>query len=313
MELHSKIYVAGHRGLVGSAIVHNLTEQGYTNILTRTSKELDLRRQADVERFFEQERPEYVFDAAAKVGGIYANNTYRADFLYENLAIQNNVMHSAYQFGAKKLLFLGSSCIYPKFAPQPLREDSLLTGLLEPTNEPYAIAKIAGIKLCEALRDQYGFRAISCMPTNLYGPNDNFDLQTSHVMPALMRKFIEAKETGAKTVTAWGTGSPLREFLHSYDAADAMIFLMKNYEGRDFVNIGTGKDMSIKALTELVAEIVGFTGSIEWDTTKPDGTPRKLMDVTRLHALGWQHKISLREGITQVVTWYLKQRAGSAK
>jgi GDP-L-fucose synthase len=222
-------------------------------------------------------------------------------------------MHSAYQFGAKKLLFLGSSCIYPKFAPQPLREDSLLTGLLEPTNEPYAIAKIAGIKLCEALRDQYGFRAISCMPTNLYGPNDNFDLQTSHVMPALMRKFIEAKETGAKTVTAWGTGSPLREFLHSYDAADAMIFLMKNYEGRDFVNIGTGKDMSIKALTELVAEIVGFTGSIEWDTTKPDGTPRKLMDVTRLHALGWQHKISLREGITQVVTWYLKQRAGSAK
>jgi GDP-L-fucose synthase len=313
MELHSNIYVAGHRGLVGSAIVHKLTEQGYTNILTRTSKELDLRRQADVERFFEQERPEYVFDAAAKVGGIYANNTYRADFLYENLAIQNNVMHSAYQFGAKKLLFLGSSCIYPKFAPQPLREDSLLTGLLEPTNEPYAIAKIAGIKLCEALRDQYGFRAISCMPTNLYGPNDNFDLQTSHVMPALMRKFIEAKESGASVVTAWGTGSPLREFLHSYDAADAMIFLMKNYEGRDFVNIGTGKDMSIKALTELVAEIVGFTGTIEWDTTKPDGTPRKLMDVERLHTLGWQHTISLREGITQVVEWYFAQRAGSAK
>jgi GDP-L-fucose synthase len=308
MELHNKIYVAGHRGLVGSAIVYKLTEQGYTNILTRTSKELDLRRQADVEQFFEQERPEYVFDAAAKVGGIYANNTYRADFLYENLAIQNNVMNSAYQCGAKKLLFLGSSCIYPKFAPQPLREDSLLTGLLEPTNEPYAIAKIAGIKLCEALRDQYGFRAISCMPTNLYGPNDNFDLQTSHVMPALIRKFIEAKETGASTVTAWGTGSPLREFLHSYDAADAMIFLMKTYEGRDFVNIGTGKDMSIKALTELVAEIVGFVGTIEWDTTKPDGTPRKLMDVQRLHALGWQHTISLREGITQAVAWYLAQR-----
>jgi GDP-L-fucose synthase len=311
MELHSKIYVAGHRGLVGSAIVHKLVEQGFTNILTRTSKELDLRRQSDVERFFEQERPEYVFDAAAKVGGIYANNTYRADFLYENLAIQNNVMNSAYQFGAKKLLFLGSSCIYPKLAPQPLREDSLLTGLLEPTNEPYAIAKIAGIKLCEALYDQYGFRAISCMPTNLYGPNDNFDLQTSHVMPALIRKFIEAKEAGANIVTAWGTGSPLREFLHSYDAADAMIFLMKNYEGRDFVNIGTGKDMSIKALTELVAEIVGFTGRIEWDTTKPDGTPRKLMDVQRLHALGWQHTISLRDGIEQAVTWYLASRATS--
>lgn len=311
MELHSKIYVAGHRGLVGSAIVHKLAEQGFTNILTRTSKELDLRRQSDVERFFEQERPEYVFDAAAKVGGIYANNTYRADFLYENLAIQNNVMNSAYQCGAKKLLFLGSSCIYPKLAPQPLREDSLLTGLLEPTNEPYAIAKIAGIKLCEALYDQYGFRAISCMPTNLYGPHDNFDLQTSHVMPALIRKFIEAKESGANVVTAWGTGSPLREFLHSYDAADAMIFLMKNYEGRDFVNIGTGKDMSIKALTELVAEIVGFTGRIEWDTSKPDGTPRKLMDVQRLHALGWQHKISLRDGIEQSVAWYLASRTAS--
>lgn len=309
MELNSKIYVAGHRGLVGSAIVVRLGEQGYTNIITRTSKELDLRRQADVERFFEQERPEYVFDAAAKVGGIYANNTYRADFLYENLEIQNNVIHSAYRFGAKKLLFLGSSCIYPKLAPQPLREDSLLTGLLEPTNEPYAIAKIAGIKLCETLYDQYGFRAISCMPTNLYGPNDNFDLQNSHVMPALIRKFVEAKERGDAAVTAWGTGAPLREFLHSHDAADAMIFLMKNYEGRDFLNIGTGKDMSIKALTELVAEIVGFTGKIEWDTSKPDGTPRKLMDVERLHALGWQHSISLRDGITQVVAWYLKERA----
>jgi GDP-L-fucose synthase len=309
MELNSKIYVAGHRGLVGSAIVVRLQEQGYSNIITRTSKELDLRRQADVERFFEQERPEYVFDAAAKVGGIYANNTYRADFLYENLEIQNNVIHSAYRFGAKKLLFLGSSCIYPKLAPQPLREDSLLTGLLEPTNEPYAIAKIAGIKLCETLYDQYGFRAISCMPTNLYGPNDNFDLQNSHVMPALIRKFVEAKERGDASVTAWGTGAPLREFLHSHDAADAMIFLMKNYEGRDFLNIGTGKDMSIKALTELVAEIVGFAGNIEWDTTKPDGTPRKLMDVERLHALGWRHRISLRDGIQQVVAWYLRERA----
>lgn len=308
MQITSKIYVAGHRGLVGSAIVHRLQEQGFTNIITRTSKELDLRRQVDVERFFEQERPEYVFDAAAKVGGIHANNTYRADFLYENLEIQNNVIHSAYRFGAKKLLFLGSSCIYPKFAPQPLREDSLLTGLLEPTNEPYAIAKIAGIKLCEALYDQYEFRAISCMPTNLYGPNDNFDLQTSHVMPALIRKFVEAKENGNASVTAWGTGAPLREFLHSHDAADAMIFLMQNYEGRDFVNIGTGKDISIKALTELVAEIVGFTGTIEWDTIKPDGTPRKLMDVERLHALGWRHKISLRDGIKNAVEWFLSSR-----
>jgi GDP-L-fucose synthase len=311
MELTSKIYVAGHRGLVGSAIVQRLQEQGYTNIITRTSKELDLRRQADVERFFETERPEYVFDAAAKVGGIYANNTYRADFLFENLEIQNNVIYSAYRSGAKKLLFLGSSCIYPKLAAQPLREDSLLTGPLEPTNEPYAIAKIAGIKLCETLHDQYGFRAISCMPTNLYGPNDNFDLQNSHVMPALIRKFLEAKESNAESVTAWGTGAPLREFLHSYDAADAMIFLMQHYEGRDFVNIGTGKDISIKALTELVAEIVGFTGKIEWDTTKPDGTPRKLMDVERLHALGWQHKISLRDGIKHAVEWYLAHRASA--
>ena len=304
MQNTSKIYVAGHRGLVGSAIVHRLREQGYTSIITRTSQELDLRRQADVESFFETERPEYVFDAAAKVGGIYANNTYRADFLYENLAIQNNLIYSAYRFGVKKLLFLGSSCIYPKLAPQPLHEDALLTGPLEPTNEPYAIAKIAGIKLCEALRDQYSFQAISCMPTNLYGPNDNFDLQTSHVLPALIRKFVEAKENGAKEVVAWGTGAPLREFLHSYDAADAMIFLMQNYDGREFLNIGTGEDVSIKALTEMIAEIVGFTGAIVWDTTKPDGTPRKLMAVGKLHALGWRHKIELREGITSVVEWF---------
>ncbi len=309
----NSIYVAGHRGLVGSAIVQRLREQGYTNIITRTSKELDLRRQADVERFFEQERPEYVFDAAAKVGGIYANNTYRADFLYENLAIQNNIIHSAYRFGATKLLFLGSSCIYPKLAPQPLHEDALLTGPLEPTNEPYAIAKIAGIKLCEALRDQYGFQAISCMPTNLYGPNDNFDLQTSHVLPALIRKFIEAKESSAPEVIAWGTGSPLREFLHSHDAADAMIFLMQNYDGREFLNIGTGQEISIKALTELIAEIVGYSGTITWDSTKPDGTPRKLMDVGKLHHLGWRHKIELREGITSVVEWYLQTRTFEQK
>ncbi|MFY8000556.1 MAG: GDP-L-fucose synthase family protein [Candidatus Kapaibacteriota bacterium] len=309
----NSIYVAGHRGLVGSAIVQRLREQGYTNIITRTSKELDLRRQADVERFFEQERPEYVFDAAAKVGGIYANNTYRADFLYENLAIQNNIIHSAYRFGTTKLLFLGSSCIYPKLAPQPLHEDALLTGPLEPTNEPYAIAKIAGIKLCEALRDQYGFQAISCMPTNLYGPNDNFDLQTSHVLPALIRKFIEAKESSAPEVIAWGTGSPLREFLHSHDAADAMIFLMQNYDGREFLNIGTGQEISIKALTELIAEIVGYTGTITWDSTKPDGTPRKLMDVGKLHHLGWRHKIELREGITSVVEWYLQTRTSERK
>ncbi|MCU0425175.1 MAG: GDP-L-fucose synthase [Candidatus Kapabacteria bacterium] len=308
MNYNSKIYVAGHRGLVGSAIAHRLQEQGFTNIITRTSQELDLRRQADVERFFEAERPEYVFDAAAKVGGIHANNTYRADFLYENLAIQNNVIHSAYRFGAKKLLFLGSSCIYPKLAPQPMHEDALLTGPLEPTNEPYAIAKIAGIKLCEALRDQYGFQAISCMPTNLYGPNDNFDLQTSHVLPALIRKFVEAKESGAKEVIAWGTGSPLREFLHSHDAADAMIFLMQQYDGREFLNIGTGEDLSIKALTELIAEIVGFQGTITWDTSKPDGTPRKLMSVSKLHALGWRHKISLREGISGVVAWFYQNR-----
>ena len=309
MDIASKIYVAGHRGLVGSAIVRNLRAQGYDNILTRSSAELDLRRQTAVEEFFERERPEYVFDAAAKVGGIHANNTYRADFLYENLAIQNNVIYSAFRFGAKKLLFLGSSCIYPKLAPQPMREDALLTGLLEPTNEPYAIAKIAGIKLCEALRDQYGFPAISCMPTNLYGQGDNFHLETSHVLPALIRKFVEAKESNAPAVTAWGTGAPLREFLHADDAADAMIFLMKSYDGREFVNVGSGEEISIKALTETIAEIVGFKGDIVWDASKPDGTPRKLMDASKLRALGWQPRISLPEGIRRTVEWFLQHRS----
>jgi GDP-L-fucose synthase len=304
MHSSSTIYIAGHRGLVGSAIHQCLVEQGFTNIVTRTSAELDLRRQVDVEQFFEYEKPEYVFLAAAKVGGIYANNTFRADFLYDNLTIQNNVLYSAFRSGAKKLLFLGSSCIYPKLAPQPMREDALLTGVLEPTNEPYAIAKIAGIKLCEALRDQYDFQAISCMPTNLYGQNDNFDLETSHVLPALIRKFVEAKAHNTPSVTAWGTGAPLREFMHARDAATAMIFLMQHYDGRDFVNIGTGEEISILDLTHLIAEIVGYDGEIVWDTSKPDGTPRKLMDVSRLHALGWRHTTHLRSGVEGVVEWY---------
>jgi GDP-L-fucose synthase len=308
MEYHSKIYVAGHRGLVGSAIVRVLQQQGYTNIVTRTSSDLDLRRQAEVEAFFEAERPEFVFDAAAKVGGIYANNTYRADFLYDNLQMQNNILHSALRFGTKKILFLGSSCIYPKFAPQPMREESLLTGLLEQTNEPYAIAKIAGIKLAEAMRDQYGFNAISCMPTNLYGPNDNFDLQTSHVLPALIRKFVEAQEQGLPTVTLWGTGTPRREFLHATDAAEAMVFLMNTYNERDFVNVGTGEDLSIRELAETVKELTGYEGDILWDTSKPDGTPRKLMDVSRLHATGWRHRIDFREGIADTIAWFRRTR-----
>lgn len=307
MNTSSKIYVAGHRGLVGSALVRRLQKEGYTNIITRTSQELDLRRQVEVEEFFTKEQPEHVFLAAAKVGGIHANNTYRADFLLDNLQIQNNILQSALKTGVNKLLFLGSSCIYPKFAPQPMTEDVLLTGTLEPTNEPYAIAKIAGIKLCEALRDQYGFNAISCMPTNLYGPNDNFDLETSHVFPALIRKFHEAKLAGKPSITLWGTGVAKREFLHADDAADAMVFLMKNYDGRQFVNIGTGKDISIRELAELMKEIIGYEGNLEWDATKPDGTPRKLLDVSRLHDLGWQHAIGLREGITHTYTWYKQQ------
>lgn len=304
MTFSSKIYVAGHRGLVGSALIRHLHNNGYTNIVTRTSQQLDLRRQADVEAFFAEEQPEHVFLAAAKVGGIHANNTYRADFLLDNLQIQNNIIQSAFRTGVKKLLFLGSSCIYPKLAPQPMTEATLLTGALEPTNEPYAIAKIAGIKLCEAMRDQYGFNAISCMPTNLYGPHDNFDLETSHVFPALIRKFHEAKTMGKPSVTLWGTGVAKREFLHADDAAAAMVFLMNNYDGKEFVNIGTGKDISIRELAELIQEIVGFEGTLEWDSSKPDGTPRKLLDVSRLHNLGWHHAIGLREGIERTYQWF---------
>lgn len=297
MEKNSKIYVAGHRGMVGSAILRNLQSAGYTNFLLRTSAELDLRNQQAVADFFATEKPEYVFLAAAKVGGIIANNTYRADFLYENLMIQNNVIHSAFEQKVTKLMFLGSSCIYPKMAPQPMHEDALLTGLLEQTNEPYAIAKIAGIKMCEAYRAQYGCNFISVMPTNLYGPNDNYDLNGSHVLPAFIRKFHEAKLANAATVECWGTGSPMREFLHADDMAAACVFLMENYDEAQFLNIGTGSDLSIKALAEMVAKIVGYTGNIIWNTEKPDGTPRKLMDSTRLHALGWKHKIELEEGI----------------
>ena len=297
MEKSSKIYVAGHRGMVGSAILRCLIKEGFQNLVTRTSSELDLRNQAAVHAFFEQERPEYLFLAAAKVGGIVANNTYRGEFLYENLMIQNNVIHAAKTFGVKKLLFLGSSCIYPKLAPQPLKEDYLLTGLLEPTNEPYAIAKIAGIKLCEAYRSQYGCNFVSAMPTNLYGPNDNYDLHTSHVLPALIRKFHEAKVNGDDFVEMWGTGKPLREFLHVDDLAEASLFMMLHYDEASHVNIGTGEDLSILELAQLISDIVGFTGEIRLNTSKPDGTPRKLMDVSKIHHLGWKHRIGLREGI----------------
>jgi GDP-L-fucose synthase len=307
MDKLSKIYVAGHRGMVGSAIYRKLLSEGYTNIITRTSKELDLRDQAAVHSFFEKEKPEYVFLAAAKVGGIMANNTYRADFLYENLQLQNNVIHAAYVHGVKKLMFLGSSCIYPKMAPQPLREDSLLTGTLEPTNEPYAIAKIAGIKMCEAYRDQYGCNFISVMPTNLYGINDNYHPQNSHVLPALIRRFHEAKLNNAAVVEIWGSGSPLREFMFSDDLADACYFLMKSYDEKEFVNIGTGKDLSIKELALLIKRIIGYEGELVFDATKPDGTPRKLMDVSKLHSLGWKHKIELAKGIELAYEDYLKK------
>lgn len=297
MEKSAKIYIAGHRGMVGSAIHRKLTKEGFTNIVTRTSSELDLREQEAVREFFATERPDYVFLAAAKVGGIMANNIYRAEFLYENLQIQNNVIDAAHQNGVTKLMFLGSSCIYPKLAPQPLNEDSLLTGTLEPTNEPYAIAKIAGIKMCEAYRSQYGSDFISVMPTNLYGPNDNYDLNKSHVLPAMIRKFHEAKEENKPFVELWGTGSPLREFLHADDLADACYFLMQNYSGAEFLNIGVGHDITIKDLAELIQRIVGYQGRINWNVEKPDGTPRKLMDVSKLHALGWKHSIELEEGI----------------
>jgi GDP-L-fucose synthase len=297
LEKHAKIYVAGHRGMVGSAIVRSLQKNGYQNLVLKTSAELDLRNQQAVADFFAQEKPAYVFLAAAKVGGIVANNTYRADFLYENLAIQNNVIHAAYVNQVTKLMFLGSSCIYPKLAPQPLKESYLLTGLLEPTNEPYAIAKIAGIKMCEAYRAQYGCNFISVMPTNLYGPNDNYDLQNSHVLPAMIRKFHEAKTRGEQSMELWGTGSPMREFLYADDLAEACLFLMETYNESELVNIGTGVDVTIKELAETVQQIVGFRGTIQWDTNRPDGTPRKLMDVSKLHGLGWKHHIELAQGI----------------
>ena len=300
MNKNAKIYVAGHRGMVGSAIVRALNATGFQNIICKTSAELDLRNQAAVARFFETEKPEFVFLAAAKVGGIVANNTYRADFLYENLMIQNNVIHSAYVNKVTKLLFLGSSCIYPKLAPQPLTEDSLLTGLLEPTNEPYAIAKIAGIKMCDAYRFQYGCNFISAMPTNLYGPNDNYDLNNSHVLPALLRKFIEAKKHAINEVVLWGSGTPLREFMHVDDLATACLFLMQNFNEAGFVNVGTGKDIAIKDLAVMIQHIVGFNGKIVQDSSKPDGTPRKLMNVDKIHKMGWKHEIELEDGMKMV-------------
>ena len=304
MEKESKIYVAGHRGLVGSAILHNLQEEGYNNIVIRTHRELDLCNQQEVRAFFEKERPEYVFLAAAKVGGILANSTYPADFIYNNIAIQIYAIHNAYLYGVKKLLFLGSSCIYPKFAPQPMKEEYLLTGILEPTNESYAIAKISGIKMCQAYNRQYGTNFISVMPTNLYGPGDNFDLETSHVLSALIRKFHEAKLSG-QPVTVWGTGTPRREFLYVNDLAEACIFLMNCYDGEDIINIGTGLDISIKELAGFISEVIGYRGEIIFDTGKPDGMQRKLLDVTRINSLGWKAKTDLREGIEKTYKWYL--------
>jgi GDP-L-fucose synthase len=297
MNKNSTIYVAGHRGMVGSAIVRELQRQGYTNIITRTHAELDLCRQDAVEAFFATEQPEYVFLAAAKVGGIVANQSALADFMYDNMILEMNVIHSAWQNGCKKLLFLGSSCIYPRLAPQPMQESCLLTGELEKTNEAYALAKISGLKYCEFLNRQYGTDYISVMPTNLYGPNDNYHPEHSHVLPALIRRFHEAKESGAEVVTCWGDGSPLREFLYVDDLANLCVFLMNNYSGNETVNAGTGKELTIKALTELVAKTVGYEGRIEWDTTRPNGTPRKLLDVSKAEALGWKYKTELEEGI----------------
>lgn len=300
MDIAGKIYVAGHRGMVGSAIVRALTSKGYHNILTATRSEVNLVDQQETKEFLHAEKPDYIFLAAAKVGGIQANNIYRADFLYENLMIASNVIHAAYEAGTKKLLFLGSSCIYPKFAPQPMKEDVLLTGELEQTNEPYAIAKIAGVKLCENYRRQYGCDFISVMPTNLYGPNDNYDLNNSHVLPALIRKFHTAKVLKEPTVTVWGSGTPMREFLHADDLADACLHLMDHYNGETLVNIGTGTDVTIKELALTIKEVIGFEGDLVWDSSKPDGTPRKLMDVSKLHSLGWKHTIDLKEGIRKV-------------
>ena len=306
MNLDAKIYVAGHRGLVGSAIVRNLEAKGYKNIIYRTHKELDLTNQEAVRRFFEEEKPEYVFLAAAKVGGIHANNTYPADFIYDNLMIQNNVIKAAHDFEVKKLLFLGSTCIYPKMAPQPIKEEYLLTGSLEETNEAYAVAKIAGLEMCKFFKRQYGDNFISCMPTNLYGPNDNFDLKNSHVLPALIRKFHEAKVNNSEAVAVWGTGTPLREFLYVDDMADACVFLMENYDGEQHVNIGTGEEVSIRELAETVKEVVGFDGELVFNTEMPDGTPRKLTTVDKLHGLGWKHKVSLDKGIRLAYNWFLE-------
>jgi GDP-L-fucose synthase len=307
MEKEGRIYIAGHRGMVGSAIYRKLEKEGFTNFITRTSDTLDLRNQQQTADFFEQEKPDYVFLAAAKVGGIVANNTYRAEFLYDNLQIQNNVIHNSHLSGVKKLMFLGSSCIYPKLAPQPLKEDYLLTGLLEPTNEPYAIAKIAGIKMCDAYRAQYGCNYISVMPTNLYGYNDNYHPQNSHVLPALIRRFHEAKEQNLPVVTIWGTGSPKREFLFADDLAEACYYLMQNYDEEGLVNIGTGEDISIKELALMIKKIVNYDGELNFDTSKPDGTPRKLMDVTKLHSKGWKHKIELEDGIKLAYGDFLKK------
>jgi GDP-L-fucose synthase len=309
LKKDSKIYIAGHRGMVGSAILRKLESEGFSNLVLRTSSELDLRNQAEVSEFFAFEKPEFVFLAAAKVGGIIANNTYRAEFLYENLAIQNNVIHNSYLNGVKKLMFLGSSCIYPKLAPQPLKEEYLLTGLLEPTNEPYAIAKIAGIKMCEAYRDQFGCNFISVMPTNLYGYNDNYHPENSHVLPALIRRLHEAKINRAAEVNIWGSGSPRREFLFANDLADACYFLMQNYDEKELINVGTGQDLTISELAFLAKITTGFNGNLVFDTTKPDGTPRKLLDVSKLHSMGWNHTTSLKEGLKIAYADYLNNRS----
>ena len=312
IKTSSRIFVAGHRGLVGSAITRHLQSLGFRSLISRTRAELDLRDSRNVHEFFAREKPEFVFLSAAKVGGILANSTYPAEFIYDNLTIQSNIIDAAYRTGVAKLLFLGSSCIYPKFAPQPLKEEYLLTGPLEPSNEWYAVAKIAGIKTCEAYRQQYGFNAISLMPTNLYGPGDNFDLQTSHVLPALIRRFHEAKIGSLAAVTLWGTGSPKREFLHVDDLASAAVFLMRNYNEKQFVNVGVGEDISIADLARKVANIVEYPGAIDFDSSKPDGTPRKLLDVNRLHSLGWRHSISLEEGIRSTYQWFLSSPALSS-
>jgi GDP-L-fucose synthase len=307
MEMQAKIYVAGHRGLVGSSILRALDKAGYKNIVYRTHQELDLTNYEAIKEFFEKERPEYVFLAAAKVGGIWANKTHKAEFIYENLQIQNNVIKNAYDFGVKKLLFLGSSCIYPKMCPQPIKEEYLLSGYLEETNDAYAIAKISGLMMCRAFRQQYNVDYISAMPTNLYGYNDNFDLESSHVLPALMRKIHEAKENNIPEVTVWGTGAPLREFLFVDDLAEALVFLMNEYSGEEHVNVGTGTDVSIKELAQLICKVVGYSGKIVFDTSKPDGTPKKLLDVSKINSLGWKAKVSLEEGIRKTYEWYLKE------